>query len=95
MDEQSARDRTLTRIALGNVANKIQKGKTSNTSNKKRHKGTSNKKTATSANTTSTSKSIICYNCGEKDHISPNCPHPKIDKPTEATMKGVWSGHLI
>jgi len=40
MDEQAARDCTLTRIA----------------------------------------RPIVCYNCGEKNHIAPNCPHPKIPK---------------
>ena len=29
-----------------------------------------------------------CYNCGEKGHISPNCPHPKKEKPVASGGSG-------
>jgi len=73
MDEQIARDKLLTRIAMGNVANSLQRGQ----QHLYRNHSHQNNKGKTSASANATSKPIICYNCGEKDHISPNCPHAK------------------
>jgi hypothetical protein len=80
MDEQSARNKALTKIALGHAANSLKRGKQQsmgwskgNHRNKQQNKNTSN----ANATTTSSGKSIICYNCGEPGHISPNCPNPK------------------
>lgn len=80
MDEQSARNKALTKIALGHAANSLKRGKQQsmgwskgNHRNKQQNKNTAN----ANATTTSSGKSIICYNCGEPGHISPNCPNPK------------------
>jgi hypothetical protein len=81
MDEQIARDKSLTRIAMGNVANSLQRGQQHLHRNHshRNNKGKTGRprQTKTNASANATSKPIICYNCGEKDHISPNCPHAK------------------
>jgi hypothetical protein len=81
MDEQIARDKLLTRIAMGNVANSLLRGQQHLHRNHshQNNKGKTGRprQTKTNASANATSKPIICYNCGEKDHISPNCPHAK------------------
>jgi hypothetical protein len=66
---------------MGNVANSLQRGQQHLHRN---HSHPNNKgktgrpwQTKTNASANATSKPIICYNCSEKDHISPNCPHAK------------------
>jgi len=76
LDEQTARERVLTRIALGNAA--TTNSKRGQQQFKKSTKGRSSRKS--NASTHAASKPIICYNCGERDHISSNCSHPKIPK---------------
>jgi 6-phosphogluconolactonase/glucosamine-6-phosphate isomerase/deaminase len=86
MDEQIAREKILTRIALGNAANSLKRGKQpSHKSSNQNSRGKSNNKTThASAHAASyeknSSKPIICYNCGEEGHIAPKCPHAKQQK---------------
>jgi len=88
MDEQTARERALSRIALGNAANSLKRGHQSN----KHGKGKGNRRShasahATSSNKQSSNKEIICYKCGEKGHIAPKCPHHKKSQPpTDRTV---------
>jgi len=92
MDEQIARDKSLTRIALGSVANSLKRGnhRTNNKGRQGKQRQQQSKHNA-SANATSASKPIICYNCSKKDHISPNCPHPKPFKPFKQTTSKTGS----
>jgi len=91
MDEQIAREKVLTRIALGNAAHSLKRGQQSQQSHK-HNRNVANRRNKFKSNASAhaasdgKSKPIICYNCGEKDHISPNCPHPKPSK--RPTAKG-------
>jgi hypothetical protein len=81
MDEQTARDRALTRIALGHVANlkrlQHEKSKEMNSNNRKKSDNRTRKHQKSSdefANAVSSShRKIICYNCGKEGHIAPDC----------------------
>jgi 6-phosphogluconolactonase/glucosamine-6-phosphate isomerase/deaminase len=90
MDKQAAREKVLTRIALGNAVNSFKKGNPTKGARGKHNKN--NKKSNASAHTVSHNKVIICYNCGEEGHIAPNCPHKKRDKSTYSSNKSVAKG---
>jgi hypothetical protein len=89
MDEQTAREKILTRIALGNAANSSNSLKRGQHYKYGKGKGRSQRKSNASANAASNGKPIICYNCGEEGHIAPKCTHPKIPKSSKRpTAKG-------
>ena len=42
-------------------------------------------------------KEIVCWSCGEKGHISPNCPNkkkPAMASDSEESINGLFIGHL-
>jgi hypothetical protein len=91
LDEQAARERALTRIVLGNaVTTNSNRGSRQQTYKRNHNKNELGRKSNASAH--ATSKPIICYNCGEKDHISPNCPHPKVQKENKVPFKSTAKG---
>jgi hypothetical protein len=90
MDEETARDNALTRIALGHAANstrlqhKKSKEQKSNYRKKSdsRRPSTSTDKSAHAAN--SSQRTIVCYNCGKEGHVAPDCKAPKNDRKQQA-----------
>jgi hypothetical protein len=98
MDEQSARDQALTRIALGHAAqshrvhhNNSKRGRYSQNSRNQKQKFTHKRQhryptrsqaDANIAKTANPNNGYTCYNCNEPGHIATNCPHPK-RKPTQ------------
>jgi transposase InsO family protein len=82
MDEQSARDKAFTKIALGQAAHSLKRGKQQSMNRNKGYSCSKHQsKSTANANATTTykpsGKPIICYNCGELGHIAPKCPHPQ------------------
>jgi uncharacterized protein YdcH (DUF465 family) len=89
MDEQTAREKILTRIALGNATNSSNSLKRGQHHKNGKGKGRSHRKSNASTNAASNGKPVICYNCGEEGHIAPKCPHPKIPQVSKRpTAKG-------
>jgi hypothetical protein len=103
MDEQTARDNALTRIALGHAANskRLQheksKEKNSNRRNKSDNRNNKHSKSSDkSAHAASSShRKIICYNCGKDGHIAPDCKAPKKDKKQHANAAQEKQGNEI
>jgi hypothetical protein len=101
MDEQHAHDQVSSHLACSDMANSLQKGKWHNGKNhggkgNKSFCGKQGKPVTTHANATN-GRTIICYNCGEPDHIAPQCPHPKVPKNSRtskaATAQSSTSGN--
>jgi hypothetical protein len=101
MDEQTARDNALTRIALGHAANskRLQHDKSEgrNLNNKRRFNKQHNKNSRTydeSANAAN-QRMIICYNCGKEGRIAPDCKAPKKDRKQQANAAQEKQGNEI
>jgi hypothetical protein len=103
MDEQTARDNALTRIALGHAANskrlQHKKSKEKNSNHRKKSDNRNNrhsKSSDESAHAASSShRKIICYNCGKEGHIAPDCKAPKKDKKQQANAAQEKQGNEI
>jgi len=103
MDEHTARDNALTRIALGHAANserlQHEKSKEKYSNNGKRmdnRNSKHSKRSAESAHVASSShRKIICYNCGKEGHIAPDCKAPKKDKKQQANAAQEKQGNEI
>jgi len=103
MDEQTARDNALTRIALGHAANskrfQHEKSREKNLNSRKksdlqnhRHLKSSDE----SAHVANPShRKIICYNCGKEGHIAPDCKAPKKDRNQQANTAQEKQGNEI
>jgi hypothetical protein len=94
MDEQTARDLALTRVAFGHAAHgkhlnytNSQRGKFNNNRRNGKHNN-SRQNTHQSAEAHATGKCIVCYNCNEPGHLAPNCPKKNSNKrqPAYATQ---------
>jgi len=87
MDEQTARDSILTKIAHGHAASshrltthESKRGKLNSHKRRSQHKG---KQQDRSAEANATRKRIVCYCCNKPGHIAPNCPKKKDNKETK------------
>jgi hypothetical protein len=87
MDEQTARDSILTKIAHGHAAyghrltnHQPKRGKFNSHKRHAQHKG---KQQNRSAEANATGKRIVCYYCNEPGHLAPNCPKKKDTKETK------------
>jgi hypothetical protein len=92
MDEQTARDSMLTKIAHGHAASghrlinhQPKRGKFNSHKRHIQHKGKQHIRSAKdrSAEANATGKRIVCYYCNEPGHIAPNCPKKKGIKDTK------------